>query len=231
MLKDTPQINKICLCLDNDGEGIDSDYRIRHNLNQIGYTDVTFIRPKYKDWNEILKAQNGIEPLPAVPHLALNKMCELIKETVPIAIESNTLLYPFKTLCSDYKRFMESDSYDVMIQNAKHLAVDSVRMANALINCDEKELQLNIFEHYLPHKDKECFNNKIKNIKMDMYEVERLFGNSQTRINDILKQDVESLYKLACDSLRIASHIELEQTTNFTEKQERGDAVWAIQQA
>lgn len=231
MLKDNPQINKICLCLDNDGEGIDSDYRIRHHLNEIGYNDVTFIRPKYKDWNEILKAQNGIEPLPAVEHLALNKMCELIKETVPIVLESNTLLYPFKTLRSDYERLMESDSYDVMIQNAKQLAVDSVRMANALINCNEKELQLNIFEHYLPHKDKECFNNKIKNIKMDMYKVERLFGNSQTRINDILKQDVESLYKLACDSLRIASHIELEQTTNFTEKQERGDTVWAIQQA
>lgn len=67
---------------------------------------------------------------------------------------------------------------------------------------------------------REMFDNKIKNIKMDMYEVERLFGNNQTRINDILKQDIESLYKLACDSLRIASHIELEQTTNFTEEQE-----------
>ena len=94
-----------------------------------------------------------------------------------------------------------------------------------------KAKRLNIFEHYLPHKDKECFENKIKNIQRDMYEVERLFGNNQTRMNDILKQDVESLYKLACDSLRIASHIELEQTTNFSEEQERGDAVWGIQQA
>ena len=92
-------------------------------------------------------------------------------------------------------------------------------------------MQLNIFEHYLPHKDKECFENKIKNIQRDMYEVDRLFGNNQTRINDILKQDVEVLYKLACDSLRIASHIELKQTTNFSEEQEGSDAVWEIQQA
>lgn len=231
MLKDNPNLNKIYLCLDNDREGIDSDYRIRHNLNQIGYEDVSFIRPKYKDWNEILKAKNGIEPLPAVPHPALNKMCELIKTTVPIAMDNKTLLYPFKTLCSDYTELMESDSYELMIENAKQLAVDTIRMANTLINCNEKELQLNIFEHYLPHKDKECFENKIKNIQRDMYEVERLFGNNQTRMNDILKQDVESLYKLACDSLRIASHIELEQTTNFSEEQERGDAVWGIQQA
>ncbi len=231
MLKDNPQINKIYLCLDNDLEGIDSDYRIRHNLNQIGYNDVTFIRPKYKDWNEILRAKNGIEPLPAVPHPALNKMCELIKTTVPIAMDKKTLLYPFKTLCSDYTELMKSDSYELMMQNAKQLATDTIRMANTLINCDEKELQLNIFEHYLPHKDKECFENKIKNIQRDMYEVERLFGNNQTRINDILKQDVESLYKLACDSLRIASHIELEQTTNFSEEQEGSDAVWEIQQA
>lgn len=231
MLKDNPNINKIYLCLDNDLEGIDSDYRIRHNLNQIGYEDVSFIRPKYKDWNEILKAKNGIEPLPAVPHPALNKMCKLIKATVPIAKNSKTLLYPFKTMCSDYTKLMESDSYELLMQNAKQLATDTIRMANALINCDEKELQLNIFEHYLPHKDKECFENKIKNIRRDMYEVEKLFGNNQTRINNILKQDVEALYKLACDSLRIASHIELEQTTNFSEEQEGSDAVWEIQQA
>lgn len=231
MLKDNPQINKIYLCLDNDLEGIDSDYRIRHNLNQIGYYDVEFIRPKYKDWNEILKAKNGIEPLPAVSHPALNKMCELIKATVPIAKNSKTLLYPFKTLCSDYTELMESDSNELLIQNAKQLAVDTIRMVSNLINCDEKELQLNIFEHYLPHKDKECFENKIKNIQRDMYEVERLFGNNQTRINDILKQDVETLYKLACDSLRIVSHIELKQTTNFSEEQEGSDAVWEIQQA
>lgn len=118
-----------------------------------------------------------------------------------------------------------------VITNIVLFAVDTIRMANALINCDEKELQLNIFEHYLPHKDKECFENKIKNIQRDMYEVDRLFGNNQTRINDILKQDVEVLYKLACDSLRIASHIELKQTTNFSEEQEGSDAVWEIQQA
>lgn len=231
MLKDNPNINKIYLCLDNDIEGIDSDYRIRNNLNQIGYDDVTFLRPKYKDWNEILKAKNGLEPLPAVPHPALNKLCELIKNVVPYALNSKPLLYPYKTICSDYVKFMNADTDESTMQRAKRLAVDSVRMASTLINCDENEMQLNIFEHYLPHKDKECFNNKIKNVKMDMYEVERLFGNNQTRIDDILKNDVEALYKLACDSLRIASHIELEQTTNFTEKQERSDAVWAIQQA
>ena len=231
MLKDNPNINKIYLCLDNDIEGIDSDYRIRHNLNQIGYDDVTFIRPKYKDWNEILKAQNGIEPLPAVSHLALNKLCELIKCAVPYALSSKPLLYPYKTICIDYEKLMNADTDELIMEKAKRLAVDSVRMANSLIKCDENEMQLNVFENYLPHKDKECFANKIKNIQQDMYEVERLFGNNQTRIDDILKNDVEALYKLACDSLRIASHIELEQTINFTEEHERGDTAWAIQQA
>lgn len=50
-------------------------------------------------------------------------------------------------------------------------------------------------------------------------------------MDNVLKQDVETLYKLACDSLRIASHIELKQTTNFSEEQEGSDAVWEIQQA
>jgi hypothetical protein len=193
--------------------------------------DVSDIRPKYKDWNEILKAMNGCEPLPAVPNLALNKMRELIKEIVPKAIECSPLLYPYKTVSADYKRLMASTNSEQITKSANLLARDTIRMARKLLNTDEKELMHEIFDQYLQHTDKACFENKMKNVKSDMEIVEKLFGTDQIRIASELEQNVQSLYKLACDSLRIVSHIELKQTANFTEEQNEGsEEMWEMQQ-
>lgn len=228
MLKDNPQINKIYLCLDNDSAGIESEWRIRQHLNELGYGDVSFVRPKYKDWNEILKAQNGIEPLPAVPNPYLEKMRILLSSAVENAVNSKPLLYPYKTLCADHQRLMASDDKDMKIRSANRLAVDALRMAKAYLNADEKELIKGFYEQYLPHTEKACYENKVRTLEQDMETVGKLFGNAQIRIKSILESDVQSLFKLACDSLKIQSHIEMEETQNLSEGQEGSDEEWAM---
>lgn len=228
MLKDNPQINKIYLCLDHDSAGIESEWRIRHHLNELGYQDVSFVRPKYKDWNEILKAQNGIDPLPAVPNPYLEKMRELLQETMHSVLDSKPLLYPYKTLCADHQRLMASDDKDMKIRSANRLAVDALRMAKAYLNADEKELSKGFYEQYLPHTEKACYENKVKALERDMETVGKLFGNAQIRIKSILESDVQSLFKLACDSLKIQSHIEMEEDQNLAEKAEGSDEGWAM---
>lgn len=228
MLKDNPQINKIYLCLDNDSAGIESEWRIRQHLNELGYGDVSFVRPKYKDWNEILKAQNGIEPLPAVPNPYLEKMRILLSSAVENAVNSKPLLYPYKTLCADHQRLMASDDKDMKIRSANRLAVDALRMAKAYLNADEKALNKGFYEQYLPHTEKACYENKVKAVEQDMETIGKLFGNAQIRIKSILESDVQSLFKLACDSLKIQSHIEMEENQNLSEKQEGSDEEWAM---
>ena len=56
------------LCVDNDEGGIEAVDRLRDILTENGYTDVKRLAPKFKDWNEVLKAKNGVKALPAVPH-------------------------------------------------------------------------------------------------------------------------------------------------------------------
>lgn len=231
MLKDNIQINKIYLCLDNDEEGIQSDWRIRNNLKEQGYTDVSFIRPKYKDWNEILKAKNGIEPLPAVPNKFLTKMREMIRDIVPVVVDSKPMLYPYRTIQADYERLTASSTYEQMAKNANLLAKDSLRKINSLIKLTDKELASGILEQYLPHTDKACFENKQKDIRDDMNIVEKLFGNNQIRISSIVEEDVKKLYKLACNCLRLQSHIEMEESPNFINEEERSDVEWSFLQA
>ncbi len=70
-LKIHPNLQEIVLCTDNDEGGIDGAYRFRDILNQHGYQKIKRFAPPMKDFNEVLKALNGANALPAVPHRRL----------------------------------------------------------------------------------------------------------------------------------------------------------------
>ena len=67
-LKSHSNLSEIVLCVDNDEGGIEAVDRLRDILNENGYSNVKRLAPPYKDWNEVLKAKNGVKALPAVPH-------------------------------------------------------------------------------------------------------------------------------------------------------------------
>ena len=80
-LKNHSNLSEIILCVDNDEGGIEAVDRLRDILNENGYSNVKRLAPPYKDWNEVLKAKNGVKALPAVPHKRkeeyLNEVSEL----------------------------------------------------------------------------------------------------------------------------------------------------------
>ena len=67
-LKNHSNLSEVILCVDNDEGGIEAVDRLKEILAENGYTDVKRLAPKFKDWNEVLKAKNGVKALPAVPH-------------------------------------------------------------------------------------------------------------------------------------------------------------------
>ena len=67
LLEDNPHIRKVVLCLDNDEAGRQATDRIAAKLTERGYTDVGVLLPQYKDFNEDLKAAQGMMPIPAEP--------------------------------------------------------------------------------------------------------------------------------------------------------------------
>ena len=80
-LKNHINLSEVILCVDNDEGGIEAVDRLRDILNENGYSNVKRLAPPYKDWNEVLKAKNGVKALPAVPHKRkeeyLNEVSEL----------------------------------------------------------------------------------------------------------------------------------------------------------
>lgn len=67
-LKNHSNLSEVILCVDNDEGGIEAVGRLKDILSENGYTDVKRLAPKFKDWNEVLKAKNVVKALPAVPH-------------------------------------------------------------------------------------------------------------------------------------------------------------------
>ena len=67
-LKNHSNLSEVILCVDNDEGGIEAVDRLRVILNDNGYSNIKRLAPPYKDWNEVLKAKNGVYALPAVPN-------------------------------------------------------------------------------------------------------------------------------------------------------------------
>ena len=75
-LKAHPNLQEVVLCVDNDEGGIEAAYRLRDILQEQGYSQIRRFSPAYKDWNECLKAQNGVDAIPAVPHKRMEAYME-----------------------------------------------------------------------------------------------------------------------------------------------------------
>lgn len=83
VLEQNPNLRKVILCLDHDEAGIEANGRLAEILRKHGYTHVTVLQPSCKDWNEDLKAANGLPAQPAEKHpqlIVAPDICRLICE-------------------------------------------------------------------------------------------------------------------------------------------------------
>lgn len=83
-LKDSPQADTVILCLDHDPAGIENSFRLADAVKERRQdVRVKLLQPANKDWNEDLKARNGLEPIPAKEHPGIAECrawCGTLKE-------------------------------------------------------------------------------------------------------------------------------------------------------
>ena len=68
MLEQDPVLREVYLCLDHDAAGIEAAGRFTDLLGEYGGLQAARLLPKYKDWDEDLKARQGLEAQPAEEH-------------------------------------------------------------------------------------------------------------------------------------------------------------------
>lgn len=108
-LESHSDLKYIYLCTDNDEGGIDAAERLSDILRARKYENVFRILPQNKDWNEDLKAYNGAEFLPSVPHERKEKYLDLAANLRETKINPNRISADLISIynSADYLRLAE----------------------------------------------------------------------------------------------------------------------------
>ena len=201
---------KIVLCVDNDEGGIEAVDRLRDILRENGYENVRRFAPKFKDWNEDLKAKNGAEFLPAVPH---KRKEEYLKEVRKLGYLK---CRPDKLTSQIYATF-KNGQYKYLAEYA--LAGSAFFIAPKDENLMFEKLKFKLEDEYKPYTDKGKKVQKQRALQDCVQEVLRdLKRTARTREQSV--QTAKMLYQLADSAVRlsvektlyepVAEHIESE---------------------
>ena len=197
-LKNHINLSEVILCVDNDEGGIEAVDRLRDILNENGYSNVKRLAPPYKDWNEVLKAKNGVKALPAVPH---KRKEEYLKEVSELGYLK---CRPDKLTSQIYATF-KNGQYKYLAEYA--LAGSAFFMPKSeRINseCQAFErLQHKLKSSYKPYTDKGKKAQKQRNLQECVQTVLKdLRQTARTREQSI--NTAKLLYRLADNAVRMS---------------------------
>lgn len=193
-LKNHINLSEVILCVDNDEGGIEAVDRLRDILNENGYSNVKRLAPPYKDWNEVLKAKNGVYALPAVPN----------KHKEEYHCQAENLQYlkcrPDKLTSQIYAAF-KNEQYKYLAEYA--LASSAFFIAPKDENLMFEKLKFKLKDEYKPYTDKGKKAQKQRALQECMQEVLRdLKRTACTREQSVLT--AKMLYQLADNAVRLS---------------------------
>lgn len=194
-------LSEIVICTDNDEGGIDAVDRLTDILKEHGYINISRDSPKFKDWNEDLKAQRGVAHLSAVPH----KRKELYYETV------SELKY-FK--CNPDRLI---DRLSKTIRNGQYHYLAEYALAGSAFFIGRKDeelmfgkLQFKMSDEYRAYSDKGKLYSKQEHLKKVYQSVMRDLRHTQARTKEQIIQTAKSLYELADSAIKCEVEQKLE---------------------
>ena len=181
-LEVTANLRKIVLCLDNDNAGISACERIKEILKNKGYSDVRILHSVNKDWDEDVKAQNGVTPIPAdnTNVEAVRKVC---KESVKNAAELKPPPMLYRKVQDSYTAVINAEKFETekqvghLLDLLIVLAKDECRKSLSPIEWDEFESEL--VRVYVPSADNGDTDTRLRKLDTDMKSVFAVYDTQQ----------------------------------------------------
>ena len=211
-------LHKICICTDNDEGGIDGYERLRDILTDKGYTDIQRCAPECKDFNETLKAMNGAEALPAVPHFRKNKYHEITEDLRELSFNP----YGFM---NELRKAYRSGDTDFMTELAVTGSVFYLQQAG--YNSDFKGLCAKLRKEYRAYADKGRIGQKRRDMSHIFKAVESDFRQT-ARTREQSVQTAKLLYQLADSAIRVTVEECCQEQEQSEEQAEEAEAVMVL---
>ena len=181
-LEVNPNLRKIVLCLDNDNTGISACERIKVILENKGYSDVRIIHSVNKDWDEDVKAQNGVAPIPAN-----NTNVEAVRKICKEAVENAAKLKPppmlYRKVQDSYTAVINSNNFETekqvghLLNLLLLLAKDECRKSLSPIEWDELETEL--VRAYVPSANNGDTDTRLRKLDTDMKSIFAVYDTQQ----------------------------------------------------
>lgn len=209
-LESHSDLKNIFLCTDNDEGGIEAAERLSDILRAKNYENVFRILPQNKDWNEDLKAHNGAEFLPAVPHERKGLFLQSVSELSKMKINPNRIANDLIAIYNSADR--------------KRVAEFSVAASEHFLKIAGEEFPLELMKNrltneYKAYQDKGSASVKLGKLQNAMTTgLEQLRKPSQTAAE--LKITARKLYDIADHALRLAAEETLVQRAEQKETSE-----------
>ena len=191
-----PKLRNVVLCLDNDNAGISACERIKEMLENKGYSNVRILHSVNKDWDEDIKAQNGVTPIPAD-----TSDIETIRKLCKEAVEKATGLKPppmlYRKVRDAYTAVINSNRFETEKQVGHLLglllllAKDECRKSLSPIEWGELEAEL--MKAYIPSADNNNTDTRLRKLYADMksvfsvYETQQMVCDREIFLKPILK--------------------------------------------
>lgn len=209
-LESHSDLKNIYICTDNDEGGIEAAERLRDIIRARNHANVFRILPQNKDWNEDLKAHNGAEFLPSVPHERKEKYLDLAANLRETKINPNRISADLISIYNSADRI--------------RLAEFSVAASEHFLKIAGEEFPLELMKNrltneYKAYQDKGSASVKLGKLQNAMTTgLEQLRKPSQTAAE--LKITARKLYDIADHALRLAAEETLVQRAEQKETSE-----------
>ena len=206
-LEEQKNIHEIFLCLDHDAAGIETSEKLKDCLVEKGFSAdlVTYCCPIYKDWNEQLKAEHGVEailpqshPKKTAYHVAVRKLGIMNANTESPYMkwrkqeyEKSGFSFYLEQIKRDFKQAEKSAKKGEA--DTKPLLASILRMADlsVCLMCEMKrddnlpKLTMyqttiqNLEKAYKPYLDKARMDRRIQEMKEEMEHLKTLAVQDQ----------------------------------------------------
>ena len=199
-LKNHSNLEEIVLCTDNDEGGIDAAQRLTDILKEHGYENISRIIPENKDFNEDLKARNGIKPLKAVPHRRKDLYYETVSDLQYFKCNPDRLI-------DRLSKTFRNGQYRYLAEYA--LASSAFFIGRKNENAMFEKLKAKMSEEYRAYSDKGKLYSKQEHLKRAYQSVMKDLRHTQARTKEQIIHTAKSLYELADCAVRCEVEQEL----------------------
>lgn len=208
-------LQNVVLCLDNDEAGIEARFRIADELRRLDYDSSTLV-PRNKDWNEDLKEQNGVTPLPAVPHERMDLYLSSVADVQARYLNNDKELLAQIWDC--YKAVR--DSTDTAVQRGQLQKLSELLLSAAakmamresrgrdLEEC-RHTLKTVLQAQYRPHTDRSKLPTKMQDLGDAVDAVMRELKSSPTKSIAEIQAATNTFLQLTDTALRAHTCLEL----------------------